>query len=144
LVRFNFRWALFLAVFALSSVYFFVFGESGILERMNLERNKKTIEEKLNELKNENRSLSSRLNKYRQEHYSGDDYLESGYIKPGEKVIMFSGPGDKNAPKKTEEKGEGLYSGLLPYLRMIWVGISVALVIGLFLYNRKLKSRETS
>ena len=128
----------------LSSVYFFVFGESGILERMNLESDKKTIEEKINALKDENKNLSNTLNRYRQGRYSGDDFLESGYIRPGEKALVFSGPGDTAVQVKKEERGEGQYSGLLPYLRILWVAISVALVAGLFLYYRKLKSRESS
>jgi cell division protein FtsB len=144
LVRFNFRWALFLAVFLLSSVYFFVFGDSGILERMNLESDKKNIEEKIDALKDENRSLSKKLNRYREGRYAGDDFLDSGYIKPGEKVIVLSGPGEKNVPINTEEKGGGRYSGILSYLRILWVAISIALVVGLFLYNRKLKNREPS
>ncbi len=144
MVKFNFRWALFLAVFGLSSVYFFVFGESGILERMNLESEKKIVEDKIGTLKDENRALSGRLNRYRQDDYSGDDFLDSGYIKTGEKVIVFSGLRETKIPLKNEETDGVRYSSLLPYLRISWVALSVALVACLYLYNRTLKRRETS
>lgn len=144
MVRFNFRWALFLAVFMLSSVYFFVFGDSGILERMNLESDKKAFEDKIDALKIENRSLAKRLNRYREGRYGSDDFLDSGYIKPGEKVIVLSGSGEKDVQIKKGETGGGRYSAILPYLRILWVAISVALVVGIFLYYRKLKSREPS
>lgn len=143
MVKFNIRWALFLAVFVLSSVYFFVFGESGILERMNLESTKKAIEEKIDALRVENKDLSGRLERYRQGDYSANDFLESGYIKPGEKVIMFGGPGDKNVALKKEEREAERYKGLLPYFRILWVSVSVVIVVGLFLYNRKFKNRES-
>lgn len=111
---------------------------------MNLESEKKIVEEKIGTLKDENKTLSGRLNRYRQDHYSGDDFLDSGYIKPGEKVIVFSGSRDTKVPLMNEETGGGRYSSLLPYLRIVWVAISVALVACLYLYNRTLKRRETS
>jgi cell division protein FtsB len=144
LVRFNFRWAIFLAVFALSSVYFFVFGESGILERMNLEKEKSTIESKIKALKNDNESLHRKLNRYRQGQYPGEDYLESGYIKPGEKVLFFHGVGDRPVSAKQETTGGDRSTRILPYLRIMWVTLSACLVLCLVLYNRKLKSRVPS
>jgi cell division protein FtsB len=142
--RFNFRWAIFLAVFVLSSVYFFVFGESGILERMNLEKEKNNVESKITALKKENEGLHQKLNRYRQGQYPGEDYLNSGYVKPGDKVLMFRGQDKQPSPDRQAVSGSDRYTGILPYLRIIWVVISVALVLGLYLYERKLKSRVPS
>ena len=72
---------------------------------MNLESEKKIVEEKIGTLKDENKTLSGRLNRYRQDHYSGNDFLDSGYIKPGEKVIVFSGSRDTKVPLMNEETG---------------------------------------
>lgn len=132
---------MFLAVFALSSVYFFVFGESGILERMNLEKEKSTIESKIKDLKTENEILRRKLNRYRQGQYPGEDYLESGYIKPGDKVLYFRGQSDRPIPARQEATGGDRITRILPYLRIIWVALSACLVLGLVLYNRKFKSR---
>ena len=144
MVRFNFKWALFLAVFALSSAYFFIFGKSGILERILLEKQKAGIEAKINALRDENGILKNRLDQYRQGAYTGDDYLESGYMKPGDKVLFFSAPGEKPAAAKKAKEGSEEYEGLLPTLRIIWICISVALIASLFLYYRKLKNQVSS
>jgi hypothetical protein len=144
LARFNIRWAVFLAVFALSSVYFFVFGESGILERMNLEKEKSSIDGTIRALKNENDGLRKRLDSYRKGQYTAEDYLESGYVGPGDRVLLFQGLALRPASGRLKETGRTNLTRLLPSLRIIWVSLSVVLVLGLFLYNKKLKSRVPS
>ena len=137
----RYRWAIFIVVFALSAVYFFIFSESGLLERKNLEKDKKDIVVKIDALKSENKRLQSRLNNYRKGEYPKEDILKSSYVKPGEKVVFFHGL-DDGVPGKAGKKGtEAGFSVPLIYLRIVWAVISSIVVLLVVLYGRKHKEQ---
>jgi hypothetical protein len=122
-------------------VYFFIFSESGLLERKNLEKEKKNIVVKIDALKSENDRLQSLLNRYRKGEYPKEDILKSSYVKPGEKVVFFHGLEDK-APREIVDKASDTgFPVPMTYLRIIWVVISSGLVILMILYGRKLKEQ---
>ena len=111
---------------------------------MNLEKEKSGIESRIKVLRNENEGLHRKLNRYSKGQYPGEDYLDSGYIRPGEKILFFRGLRNGTVPDKQPEGGEDRFTGMLPYLRITWLVMSTALVLGMVLYDRKLKSRVPS
>lgn len=134
-------WAVFITVFALSAVYFFIFSESGLLERKNLEKEKKDIVAKIDALKSENARLQRILESYRKGEYPKEDALKSNYVKPGEKVLFFHGLDDivtGTAGKRETDRGIGVP---LTYVRILWVAISSVVVILIVLYGRKHKEQ---
>jgi cell division protein FtsB len=134
-------WAVFIAAFALSAVYFFVFSGSGLIERKILEKEKKDIVVKIDALKSENARLQRILNGYRKGEYPKEDILKSSYVKPGEKVIFFHGL-DDNVTGAADKKAAGRgFSVPLVYVRILWVVISSVVVFLIVLYGRKHKEQ---
>jgi cell division protein FtsB len=141
LVSQQYRWAVFIVIFALSAVYFFIFSESGLLERKNLEKEKRDIVVKIDALKSENERLQRLLNNYRKGEYPKEDILKSDYVKPGEKVIFFHGL-DNNVPRETVKKASDYrFDVPLLYMRILWVVISSVVVLLMILYGRKHKEQ---
>jgi hypothetical protein len=142
--RQQYKWAIFIAVFILSSVYFFIFGESGMLERINLENEKKGILSTIETLKLENARLQRLLVRYRKGDYPKDDLLKSGYIREGEKVVFFRGHDTRIQREKEPGAEAGDFPLVLRYLRIGWIGISSILLILMILYGRKVKDPSES
>ncbi len=134
-------WAVFIAVFALSAVYFFIFSGSGLLERKSLEKEKKNIVAKIDALKSENARLQRILNGYRKGEYPKEDALKSNYVKPGEKVIFFHGLDDIAIGAAGKKEGDRGIAVPLTYVRILWVVISSAVVLLIVLYGRKHKEQ---
>ncbi|MBN2159969.1 MAG: septum formation initiator family protein [Spirochaetes bacterium] len=133
----HYRWVVFIAVFLLASIYFFVFSKSGLLERINLENEKKSLIANIEELKAENSRLKKLLDKYRKGRYPGDDLLKSGYIRPGEKVVYLRGLKER---RKSGDRVSAPVTGLplvLPYLRIGWLALSAIILVLMILYARK-------
>jgi len=137
----QYRRAIFVVAFALSAVYFFIFSESGLLERKNLEKEKKEIVVKIDALKSENERLQRLLNSYRKGEYPKEDILKSNYVKPGEKVVFFNGLDDKVPREPGRKATDAGFNVPLLYVRILWVVISSVVVILMILYGRNLKER---
>ena len=121
----------------LSSVYFVLFSQSGLLERINLEEENKLAYGKIEKLNSEKKNLQNTLRGYQRGHYSDRDMLESGYIKPGEKIIYFKGQREKTQSKEFEKTSDAGYFLKLTHLRMIWITFSAAVLLVLLIYGRK-------
>jgi len=135
----RYRSAILITAAALALVYVFILSKSGLLERLKLEEGRGRIVAHIENLKSENDMLRGRLEMYRQGDYPGSDLLESGYLRPGGKVIFFKGLKKFPHPVGEAPSEAGIY-GALQYLRIAWLAFSAALLLGLFLYGRHTKS----
>lgn len=120
-------------------MYFFIFSQNGLLERINLEEENKLILRKIEQLKSEKNRLQNRLRSYKLGKYSDNEILESGYTRPGEKIIFFKGLGKKTKGKETETTIDTGFSLKLAHLRLIWIAFSGAVLLGLLVYGRRNK-----
>jgi len=114
----------------LSGIYLFVFGESGLLERIEFEKKSGALVAKINLLKKENARLFELYKKYQNGYQSPDDIMLSGYMETGSKFLIFHGAesaGKASVPVLSDEslKIENRH------LRVLWILISAAVV---FLY----------
>lgn len=139
--RQHYRWVFFIIVFLLTSVYFFIFSDSGLLGRIALDKEKGRIASTIKALKSENKRLQHLLNNYRNGEYPDRDVADSGYVKNGGTILLFpdlkkSRGGSQNAVPA------GDASVPLPYLRITWIAISSIIVIVLILYGRKLSDES--
>jgi hypothetical protein len=135
--RQHYRWAFFIIVFLLASVYFFVFSESGLLERIALDREKSSIEAGIEALKSDNKNLQRLLKKYRAGEYPEGEIADSGYIKNGSSVLLFRDTGKMSGSKKPKKKQEEYFHVPLPYLRILWISLSALIIAGLIVFGRK-------
>jgi cell division protein FtsB len=125
---------LFILVGVLFGVYCFVFGESGMLERMRLKKEKEAVTARMGGLKEENRLLREVWERYKTGELNREEALKLGYLDPGEKALFFRGDeGEKPAAKKARE-GRADYPVDLSHLRILWIVISAVTV--LFYYVR--------
>lgn len=132
----QYRWIVIIVAFFLAAVYFFVFSESGLLERINLQKGKTDLIANIEELKSENGRLHRLLDRYRKGHYPGEDLLKSGYIRPGEKVVYLRGLEEPRPGLKVADAAPG-FSVVLPYLRIGWLAVSAIVVVLLIVFARK-------
>ena len=119
----------------LSGVYFFVLGDSGIIERFRLMDEKTTVKERILKRDTLNESLKSLLNKYRKGEYTSDDFLKAGYLAPDEKAVFLKNIPTVNKTKEPFEMSGRVYVEL-QHLRILWTIVSLAIVILLLLREK--------
>lgn len=137
----HYRASVFIAVFLLAAVYFFVFSETGFLERLNLEKERKSIIANIETMKSENERLHRLLKKYRAGAYTEKDLQNSGYIKEGGTILYFSGIEGKHQHYDVKPTQSASFPVPLPYLRIGWIGISALIVILLIFYGSRLREQ---
>ncbi|OHD70090.1 MAG: hypothetical protein A2W19_04675 [Spirochaetes bacterium RBG_16_49_21] len=142
MVRQQYRSIILIVAVVLAAVYFFILSKSGLLERLKLDEGKSHIVTRIENLKSENNLLRDRLKRYKQGEYPDTDILESGYLRPGGKVIFFQGLENRIPPADDEAPTEADSYTRLPFLRLVWLAFSAAVLIGLIIYGRN--KRETS
>ncbi len=118
-------------------MYFFIFSESGFLERIALDKEKNHIAANIEALKSENKRLQRLLDKYRKGVYPGGEIADSGYVKNGGSVLFLRELGKKSINGKSDSVQPDDVLVPLPYLRITWIAISAIVVIGLILFGRK-------
>ncbi len=130
-------------VFVLFSIYCFVFGDNGILERNQLVKSKNEIKNNIAELTKENNNLQNEHAIVSNNRTNGEFYRKeaskSGFIAGNEKYIFFkSGKNEKikNGPIDKEDK----YPVNISHLRILWIVISV--IITLFYFWHKNRERK--
>ena len=129
------RFKAFILVFTLIGIYFFIFSESGFLERRELNKKFSTLNEKINYLKTDNQRLSQECEKYRTGNYSDNDIIGSGLISKNGKLLYT------NITEKEKDKESSIiqedFSVSTEHLRIIWILISIVTLFYYFLNKKK-------
>lgn len=133
--------ALYAAILISTSVYFTVFSDGGILERMTIERSKAEIAEINRSLEMENERLRNLLEVYRAGTYPPEDTLHSGYIRPGDRVLSITGD-DRLTTESVARSASVLRGKTIAYLRVAWIMISVASVVSFLIYGWKSRKKN--
>ena len=133
----RYRLILIVVAFFLAGIYFFIFSNSGLLERIRLEKGKENLQKKIESLRTENGRLQKSLQSYKKGEYPVDDILNSGFREPGGKFYFLRGMDKKtSAPPPGEILTPGS-SPLLSYLQAGWLFISFSILAVIYLYARK-------
>lgn len=119
------------------SIYCFVFGQSGIIERTRLEREKEALSREIRNLERENRRLETVYAEYSSERMKVSECEKAGYISSGEKILFFTGMKKSSAA--------GAFSGMknkinIDTLRVIWISLSIVIIgvyCGVILFKKK-------
>lgn len=119
----------------LFSVYCFVLGESGILQRLRLEDEKLLIAGRIAHLEETQRKLQGLYETYKSGKSSHDDAIRAGFVGAGERIIFI-----RNIPKDSgTERVTGPSRRLsveIRHLRILWALVSVT-VIALYFLKKK-------
>ncbi len=121
----------------LATLYFFLFSQSGLLERLNLEDENRVVRGRIEKLNSEKVYLQNTLRGYKRGNYSDKEMLESGYIKPGEKIIYFKGHQKAPDSKDREKSSVGGFFLTIGHLRLIWIAFSAAVLVCFIIYMRR-------
>jgi hypothetical protein len=116
-------------------VYIFVFSESGILERRELNKKYSQLSEKIDYIKSDNLKLSKESEKYRSGFYSNSDIIGSGFVYKTGKLLYINEKGKETIQNTLIKPDDLLIS--LDHLRIIWILISVMFLFYYFLKKNK-------
>ncbi|MFH0977392.1 MAG: septum formation initiator family protein [Spirochaetota bacterium] len=127
-------------IYVLFAVYFFVFGDTGILERIQLVKQEDGIKQNIAELKKENSDLQKEFSTVSNRQTNGNFYKQeaarSGFIAGGEKYIFFKSSGKVEKVNAKSAVKDDEYPVELSHLRILWIVIS-AIVLLFYFWNRK-------
>lgn len=129
-----------LLIFFLTGIYLFIFGESGILERINLKEKKINLMQRIDDLKIEKAQLQEKLNQYRDGYRPESDITDAGFISPGNKILIVKSKeadtefNELNAEKVTQFKINRFH------YRITWIIISIVVLI--IFFSKKIIPRE--
>jgi cell division protein FtsB len=143
----NNRIVLFLLGAFLFGIYCFVFGQSGILERMRLEREKEALVRDIAVLDRENGRLESLYERYSEGEHARIESENAGYIGAGEKKLVFkdSQSGHDSTIStifgSDSKKPNSFFS--IEYFRILWIIFSVLALGVCFAIMRKKGMRIT-
>lgn len=110
-------------------VYCFVFGDSGLIERILLHRYQERAVVRINALQAENSELMGVLRSYQGGNYRKEDFLRSGYLSGNEKVFVFSGIDTETRTGISETRDTGMNFTELTYVRILWIIASIVTVL---------------
>jgi hypothetical protein len=135
------RFQFFLLGAVLLGVYCFVFGQSGVLERMRFVKEKEMLAREISHLEKENARAEALRARYARGEFTLEECENAGYVLPGSRRLFFT---DRNPVKKTAATTElkAADSGLsIDKMRIGWIVFSAASVlIFAFLRRRQLAS----
>lgn len=125
----------------LVSIYCFVFGESGILERFGIENKSNIVEKRIHKLKFENSLLLKSLKEYREGKISKEDFVRSGYADNDEKIIFFHGT-ESQHNHITDNDREHAPSAIIDtrHLRILWIVVSSMILVLFYIKIKKINN----
>ncbi len=129
------RFRTFLVIFILSGLYIFIFSESGILERRELNKKYNHLNEKIDYIKKENENLLKENEKYRAGIYNDKDIIGSGFVYRSGTLVYFKDSGKEIIPESNIGQDDFIIS--LDHLRIIWIIISMMFLFYYFLKKNK-------
>ncbi len=130
----TYRFTVFITVFFLATAYLFVFSGSGLLERISVQNRIDSLEDEISKTKENNRLLEKEYQAYKYGQLKPEDLYDSGFIKPGDKVILFEGLDDKEQESARRKKIQSsLFS--IASLRIVWAIISGMVMIVLYVFR---------
>lgn len=125
----------FVIIFVLSGLYIFVFSESGLLERRELNKKYDQLSEKIDYIKYNNLKISKECEKYRSGLYNSADIIGSGFVYKTGKLIYIEDSQKESISGNVTNPED--FSISLEHLRIIWIIISVMFLSYYFLKNTK-------
>ena len=131
------RFRIILLIFILFSVYTFIFSESGLLERMRLNSRYLELQNRIVSLKKSNEDLGQICSRYRAGEYTEREFVNSGLIYNGSKVIVFGDSYALNNPLPYEIDNN--FELDPSHLRIIWIIISLMILI---YYLNRIRNRD--
>ena len=130
-------------VIFLFGIYCFVFGQSGILERNELLKQKKIIDEEILLVERENQRLLALYDEYATGKAYASTAESLGYILPDQKVIVFTPQSTKlNEENEIFPKISSQQMPITKHLRTLWVLLSVLIVVLYSVHFRPAKKDE--
>jgi len=136
------RFTLIVLLCVLSGVYLFVFSDSGLLERMNLERKNRELLANIGKLRGEKSSLEESLRSYEAGRVPDRDVLNAGMVGGGDRLVFLDDRGQKTAMETRKEKKRETFSIDIIHYRILWVVLSILVL--LFYFSRKKHGEEVS
>jgi hypothetical protein len=134
------RLTLFVLIAALAAVYFFVFGESGMIMRMELGKQRARLLERIDGLKDEGARMRNLYARYRKGELNREEARLAGFVEQGERFVFMRGAKEEQSDRAPEGREPG-YFPQIDHLRILWVVISV-LAVFLFLARAHKKAGD--
>lgn len=124
----------------LGAVYFFVFGESGLLERSRLVREQEKLRQRIETLGEENAGLRGRYEKYKSGELLREEAHRAGYIENGARMVFLRSNDDAAVPdgKNADDSGGSFIEP--SHLRILWIVVSMLAL--LFYFARRTRAEE--
>ena len=117
-------------------VYCFVFGQSGILERMRFQKERLLLQNEIGDLQKENVRLNSLLADYSSGKLARFECENAGYLSPGSKAYYFANAPQKPLPLPAKKIAQ-LFS--IDHLRIAWITVSCMVLAAFYLVMRRRK-----
>lgn len=123
----------------LFGIYCFVFGQSGVLERMRLQKEKLLLQGEISFLQKENAALTALLSGHSSGRLAKAECENAGYLSPGGRVYHFL-----NAPASDAGTGKRKAAQLfsIEHLRIAWITLSALAMAGFYLLVRRTRRRR--
>lgn len=132
---------MFILIAVLGGIYFFVFGESGLIERIELKKKQAELSQRIELLRAENAELQRQCESSGKGENLPDEALNAGYITPGQKLVFFRGTDE--GPPSGEKAEEGVAALSEPsHLRILWLVLSIMSVIAYYMIKHRHKEQH--
>lgn len=133
----NNKFTLFLIAFILFSVYCFVFSESGVLERMKLQKEIAYIQHQIIQKQSEIKKFRELTSHGNPDNLLLKESINAGYVPRGAKVFEFQDKKEEPPHIQTSQlPGTEKFTQYIQYGRILWVIFSVLIITGMLLYYR--------
>lgn len=142
MVNGNNRLKFFILVSFLILVYFFIFGESGLFERLELQKRREHLANRIGSLKQENADLEQLLSRYKNGEFLDEETAKAGFVEPGKKIVIFKKGEDQKPPEKKNRIEMNEYFSEPAHFRILWIVISLLMVLFYLTFKKKDKEER--